>query len=414
MPSRARRRSSPARSTGGRRATSARPASPTTTNEAASTSIAAAVPPAATSRLPQTGPNANPSDPVVSTGEFACWIERPPPATTGTSANSAAWATRSRSLRAAPRGRRGAAPSPRTRARRRPRLRRRRRRRGGPASRPGRRGAPRARRGRRPAPRGRCTCAAIATPQPPMPDPAMSFARQHQRDERDAVAERREPDRGREHAQVALAHRPVPPRAEYPAWARASRTGRREAPGGRRVPDAEREAQRRRAPGRRRDARPTAREPSVQPNPVVSDRHRDGREDREHEERRDRDRRRRDRGEEQHADAGAAAHAVDEADPEGAERRPHRRGGGARARAGGRGGRSSRGATGRAAGSRGTRSARRPRSRRPAGPAPAGTAGKSRIGRPKSDERHGVPEAPPGAEPRGRAARVLAARRRAS
>ena len=64
---------------------------------------AAAVPPSATSTLPQTGPTVRPSARAVSTSLFARWSSWSP-ATTGTSANSAACATAIRT-RAPPRAR---------------------------------------------------------------------------------------------------------------------------------------------------------------------------------------------------------------------------------------------------------------------------------------------------------------------
>jgi len=63
--------------------------------------------------------------------------------------------------------------------------------------------------------------AAIAAP-PPIPSPARLFARSA-RDERDAVTERREPDRRRQRSQVTLPRRPRHPHApEY-----VSEAGRR-------------------------------------------------------------------------------------------------------------------------------------------------------------------------------------------
>ena len=98
----------------------------------------------------------------------------------------------------------------------------------------------------------------------------------------------------------------------------------REAPGRRRVPEAEGEAGRAERRGGRRDgsARPSRRHHRAEPR--RHDRHRDRREEREHEERGDGHLTRRDRCEEQDADTRAAAHPVDQADPEGRMRRTDR------------------------------------------------------------------------------------------
>ena len=255
IPSRARRGSPSASGVPTRRTESESAARPTTTNDAASTSIAAVIPPAATRSPPQSGPSVKPSARAVSTVPFAFWSGRPP-ATTGMRANSAACATRSR-RRAAPPGRTAAPASAEAQAR----LRRRPARGDDEEERAGLHPvdeqpdvAGKEHDGRPEADEDRGDRDAAAHPV------AGELLRlERERDERDPVADARHEDRAGDNAEVSVSdltrrrHR----RSITRASARLLEGVRREAPGGRGVPDPEREA---RDAERRRDAgRPTGR-----------------------------------------------------------------------------------------------------------------------------------------------------------
>src|SRR6187200_147602 len=323
-PSRARRRSPGRCGSGWRLTASDTPAAATTTNEAASTVIASDVPPATTSRLPQTGPRVKPSERAVSTSPLARCSARSP-ATTGTSANSAACATAIPAPRTAASASSGtrdptsasatataAWPSDTTTSSFRVSTRS--------------TSSPTWPESRTTGAQRQMNIAEIASP-PPIPSPERFFAWRASATSATPSPSAESPiaaDNTRRSRSRAIPPAPierVSPLVRRPSTKLASDRVRCQAPRRRCVPEAEGEARRaehRRGRGERAGNRAHGEHCA---EPGGHDRHRDGSEHGEHDERDERELLRGNRGEKQHTDTRAAAHSVDEADPERAERR---------------------------------------------------------------------------------------------